>query len=79
MLLTNPKTSITLLVPVDSAFNASINAQPLRDESTLDQLVLDAPEIQNPLVGYHGESSAEEWQGHLAPCPTAPISGAQGL
>eukprot|EP00887_Chlorella_sp_A99_P002824 scaffold6.g2824.t1 len=53
MLLDDSKASVTLLVPVESAFNASIDARPLRDEATLDELILNAPEIQNPLVGYH--------------------------
>ena len=37
-----------------AALDAGIDARPLRNETTLSELVLVAPEIQNPLVGYHG-------------------------
>ncbi|GAB4820958.1 hypothetical protein N2152v2_008004 [Parachlorella kessleri] len=52
-LLNDPNSRNTLLVPTGLALNASINACPLRNESTLPELLLNAPELVNPLVGYH--------------------------
>jgi hypothetical protein len=40
-----------------AALNASIDARPLRNESTLAELINNAPEILSPLVGYHGEKA----------------------
>ena len=37
-----------------AALNATLDDRPARNESTLAQLVADAPEIQNPLIGYSG-------------------------
>lgn len=44
------------LVPTrrPAALGAAIDARPLRYESTMAQLIQNAPEIQAPLVGYHG-------------------------
>ena len=42
----------TLLVPVNSAFSAGINAQPLRPETTLEALIANAPDARLPLAGY---------------------------
>ncbi|KAL4440660.1 hypothetical protein ABPG77_000369 [Micractinium sp. CCAP 211/92] len=52
-LLGDKSAQVTLLVPIDSALDAAIDARPLRNESSLAQLILNAPEIQTPLVGYH--------------------------
>lgn len=41
-----------------AALTAQIDARPLRNESTLSELLLNAPELENPLVGYHGESTS---------------------
>lgn len=38
-----------------AALSAEIDARPLRAERNLSELVLNAPEIVNPLVGYHGK------------------------
>lgn len=46
----------SFIAPLPAALNAPIDARPLRNESTLAQLIVDAPELVNPLVGYHGES-----------------------
>lgn len=53
VLLRDKNAQVTLLVPINSALEAGIDARPLRNETTLSELVLVAPEIQNPLVGYH--------------------------
>jgi hypothetical protein len=54
ILLTDTNTQGTVLVPVNSAFNAGINAQPLRNETTLKQLISNAPDVRTPLAGYSG-------------------------
>lgn len=41
----------TLLVPVDESFFKPINAQPLRQEQTMDELTYYAPDIKRPLAG----------------------------
>lgn len=40
--------------PTCAALDATIDARPLRNESSLSELITNAPEIINPLVGYHG-------------------------
>lgn len=50
-----------------------MDARPLRAERNLSELVLNAPEIINPLVGYHGECCCAS-QHHAAPLLTAYIS-----
>jgi uncharacterized surface protein with fasciclin (FAS1) repeats len=52
VLLSDKSTQTTLLVPINSAFNAGIDAQPLRPENTMQELINNAPDIVNPLVGY---------------------------
>ncbi|KAL4534572.1 hypothetical protein Ndes2526A_g05460 [Nannochloris sp. 'desiccata'] len=52
ILLTDTDAQVTLLVPVNSAFSAGIDAQPLRDEETLQQLISNAPDVRTPLAGY---------------------------
>lgn len=49
--LDDPKVQTTLLVPLDYTFFREIDATPLRNESTMDELVFYAPEIQRPLAG----------------------------
>jgi len=50
--LLDPKdVQATLLVPVDQAFFTPINAEPLRSEKTMDELVYYAPDIKKPLAG----------------------------
>lgn len=50
--LLDPKNiQTTVLVPVDQAFYKPIDAQPLRQEKTMDELVYYAPEIAKPLAG----------------------------
>ena len=41
-----------------AALNATINACPLRNETELSDLLVNAPELANPLVGYHGAAAA---------------------
>jgi hypothetical protein len=41
----------TLLVPTDQAFFAAIDATPLREEKSIDELVYYAPELKKPLAG----------------------------
>lgn len=55
MLLSDPTAKLTLLVPAGEALNATINACPLRNETMLSDLLVNAPELTNPLVGYHGK------------------------
>ena len=43
---------ITILVSINSAFNAQIDAAPLRPERSLQELMDNAPELTNSLVGY---------------------------
>lgn len=43
--------------PPRAALSAEIDARPLRLERNLSELILNAPEIINPLVGYHGAPS----------------------
>ena len=52
MVLNDKKIQATLLVPINSAFTAGIDAQPLRPETTMQELIINAPDIVNPLVGY---------------------------
>lgn len=52
MLLNDKSTQATLLVPINSAFSAGIDAQPLRPEEDMQELIINAPDIVNPLVGY---------------------------
>jgi hypothetical protein len=54
-LLNDPKARNTLLIPTNAALNASLNGCPLRNETSLKELLNNAPELTNPLVGYHGE------------------------
>ncbi|PRW55961.1 barwin-like endoglucanase [Chlorella sorokiniana] len=53
ILLQSKTAQVTLLVPINSALSAELDARPLRAERNLSELVLNAPEIVNPLVGYH--------------------------
>jgi hypothetical protein len=55
VLLSDPKVQATLFVPINSAFGAGIDAQPLRQEKTLQELLTAAPELTAPLAGYSGE------------------------
>lgn len=50
-----------------AALTAEIDARPLRNETNLTQLVLNAPEITNPLVGYHRKCAPSRCltQGHF--------------
>ena len=41
----------TVLVPLDYTFFSPIDAQPLRDEKTIDELLFYAPELKKPLAG----------------------------
>lgn len=41
----------TLLVPVDESFFYDINATPLREEQSIDELIYYAPELKKPLAG----------------------------
>lgn len=50
-ILDDPKVKTTLLVPLDYTFFKTIDAKPLRNESTMDELVFYAPEIKRPLAG----------------------------
>lgn len=50
-ILDDPKVETTLLVPLDYTFFKMIDAKPLRNESTMDELVFYAPEIKRPLAG----------------------------
>ncbi|KAH7618596.1 hypothetical protein Ndes2526B_g05507 [Nannochloris sp. 'desiccata'] len=52
VLLNDRSTRATLLVPINSAFSAGIDAEPLRPEKTMQALISNAPDIVNPLVGY---------------------------
>jgi uncharacterized surface protein with fasciclin (FAS1) repeats len=52
-LLKSAGASGTILVPINSAFDASIDARPVRDEATLGELVANSPDLQLPLAGYH--------------------------
>jgi hypothetical protein len=58
MLLDDRSVQSTLLVPVTSALSAGINAAPLREERTLADLIRNAPEVLNPLIGYSGVTDA---------------------
>jgi hypothetical protein len=52
VLLNDKSTQATLLVPINSAFTAGVDAQPLRPEKNMQELIINAPDIVNPLVGY---------------------------
>ena len=52
VLLNDRNARVTLLVPVNSAFDAAIDATPLRSEHTLQELISNAPDVTMPLVGY---------------------------
>lgn len=54
LILSNPSASKTLLVAVNSAFGAAINAAP-RPETYMGALIANAPDIVAPLAGYSGE------------------------
>lgn len=43
---------VTLLAPINSAFQAGINDMPARPEKTMAALIANAPDIINPLAGY---------------------------
>ena len=45
----------TLLVPINSAFTAGIDASPLRPETTLGALITNSPDARIPLAGYSGK------------------------
>lgn len=57
-----------------AALSAGVDARPLRAERNLSELVLNAPEIINPLVGYHGECCCTALSG--AALSGAALSGA---
>ena len=50
-ILDDTTVQVTLLVPVNQAFFTPIDAEPLRQEKTMDELVYYAPEIKKPLAG----------------------------
>lgn len=56
----------------DAALNAAIDARPLRNESTLTELILNAPELVNPLVGYHGAGCAAGLSGRCGHSSAGP-------
>jgi len=69
--LSDPTVQTTLLVPVNSAFTAAIDAAPQRPEKTIGELIGNAPDIVAPLAGYSGKmfqkgsSLSEEERGHI--------------
>lgn len=54
VLLDDTNAQATLFVPINSAFNAAIDAEPLRKEKTMQELVSNAPDVRAPLAGYSG-------------------------
>lgn len=52
VILNDKNTRTTLLVPINSAFSAQIDTQPLRSERSMQELINNAPDIVMPLVGY---------------------------
>lgn len=65
-LLSSTRTAVTLVVPVGDALNATINACPLRNETLLSDLLVNAPELSNPLVGYQGSLLVKTYQAAVA-------------
>jgi DNA anti-recombination protein RmuC len=55
VLLTDTNAQATLFVPVNSAFSAGIDAEPLRKEKTMQELISNAPDVRTPLAGYSGK------------------------
>lgn len=52
VLLNYPKAQATVLVPINSAFDAQIDAMPLRPEHSMAELIQNAPDLVSPLAGY---------------------------
>jgi uncharacterized surface protein with fasciclin (FAS1) repeats len=55
VLLSDQNVQATLLVPVNSAFSAGVDARPQRQERTMQELIASAPDLTAPLAGYSRE------------------------